>query len=424
MNKLVLISLLITSIFAQKNNWAVLVAGSSGYGNYRHQSDVFHAFHIMKRNGIDPSHIIVMAYDDIANNRRNPLKGRIFNRPNGEDVYGGVQIDYMGDDVTPDTFINVLTGNKDALRGVGNEKVLESDENSNVFIFYSDHGSPGLVAFPAGGHLNREQLKEAFDEMYSKKMYKKLIFYLESCYSGSMFNQYSGLWKGMGIYAVSAANPGESSYACYCGREARVGGVMIGSCLGDLFSVSWMEHTDSVDPKTTTIGQQVDIVKARTLAGSNVCEYGDLSPRNQFIIEYQGDKLNHKSMKFLEYVKAYNKNHKRGLVRNLDAYLFYYRNLALHSNDPLDKFIYEEELKIAIRNQQIFQSFSERLNVPDELQTDTNFKCYESLINAYAKKCGLNYDRDHGNLYVFYNYCAGGREDLGVEAISEICSEF
>ncbi|GMH22761.1 hypothetical protein Nepgr_024604 [Nepenthes gracilis] len=31
--------------------WAVLVAGSSGYGNYRHQADVCHAYQILKRGG-------------------------------------------------------------------------------------------------------------------------------------------------------------------------------------------------------------------------------------------------------------------------------------------------------------------------------------------------------------------------------------
>jgi legumain len=48
----------------------------------------------MKRNGILEDHIITMAYDDIANNRQNPFPGQIFNKPNGEDVYAGCNIDY------------------------------------------------------------------------------------------------------------------------------------------------------------------------------------------------------------------------------------------------------------------------------------------------------------------------------------------
>ena len=51
-------------------NWAVLVAGSSGWYNYRHQADLCHAYQILHRNGIPDSNIIVMMYDDLAQNRQ------------------------------------------------------------------------------------------------------------------------------------------------------------------------------------------------------------------------------------------------------------------------------------------------------------------------------------------------------------------
>ena len=31
-----------------------------------------------------------MMYDDVANNRENPVKGTLINRPGGQDVYTGV----------------------------------------------------------------------------------------------------------------------------------------------------------------------------------------------------------------------------------------------------------------------------------------------------------------------------------------------
>jgi legumain len=53
---------------AKGQNWAVLVAGSNGWYNYRHQSDVCHAYQILHKNGIPDSNIIVMMYDDLAKN--------------------------------------------------------------------------------------------------------------------------------------------------------------------------------------------------------------------------------------------------------------------------------------------------------------------------------------------------------------------
>ena len=78
---------------APEKNWGVLVAGSKNYQNYRHQSDVFHAYHILKDHGIPEENIILFAYDDIANSRSNPIPGKVFNKPNGDDVYAGVKSD-------------------------------------------------------------------------------------------------------------------------------------------------------------------------------------------------------------------------------------------------------------------------------------------------------------------------------------------
>lgn len=70
--------------------WALLIAGSSGYDNYRHQADVCHAYQIMKKGGLKDQNIVVMMYDDIAYNPKNPRKGVIINKPNGGNVYAGV----------------------------------------------------------------------------------------------------------------------------------------------------------------------------------------------------------------------------------------------------------------------------------------------------------------------------------------------
>lgn len=42
------------------------------------------------------------------------------------------------------------------------------------------------------------------------------------------------------IYALSAANPTESSYGTYCSPNDVIENKHIGSCLGDLFSVNFI----------------------------------------------------------------------------------------------------------------------------------------------------------------------------------------
>lgn len=49
--------------------------------------------------------------------------------------------------------------------------------------------------------------------MYEDKKYKEMIIYIEACESGSMF---SGLLaNNINIYTTTAANPCQSSFACY-----------------------------------------------------------------------------------------------------------------------------------------------------------------------------------------------------------------
>lgn len=52
--------------------------------------------------------------------------------------------DYTGDDITVNNFLSVLLGDKSALTG-GSGKVVDSGPDDHIFIFYSDHGGPGVL---------------------------------------------------------------------------------------------------------------------------------------------------------------------------------------------------------------------------------------------------------------------------------------
>jgi len=221
---------------ATTNHWAVIVAGSNGYSNYRHQSDAAHAYQIMKSNGIPDSNIILMMYDDVRNHRNNPFPGKLFNKTDGPNVAKNLVIDYSGRDFTPENFLAVLKGDSRTATG----PVLGSDKNSKVFVYFTDHGAPGLVAFP-NDVLYADELQSAFDTMKSKSMYNEMVVYIEACESGSMFPK---LRTDSKIFGLTASNASQSSWASYCGSEAYKNGVSIGSCLGDLFSTNWMEDSD------------------------------------------------------------------------------------------------------------------------------------------------------------------------------------
>ncbi|KER19284.1 hypothetical protein T265_15595, partial [Opisthorchis viverrini] len=93
-------------------------------------ANVYHAYHILRASKIPAENITTIAYDDIANNLKNPFKGKVFHDYEHKDVYKGVVIDYRGKDVKPYIFTNVLKDDKKL------EKRGESYGNANVYHAY------------------------------------------------------------------------------------------------------------------------------------------------------------------------------------------------------------------------------------------------------------------------------------------------
>jgi len=89
-----------------------------------------------------------------------------------------------------------------------------------------------------------------------------MVLYIEACESGSMFEGI--LASDINVYAITASNAVESSWGTYCYPDDQVNGVHMNSCLGDLFSVNWMEDADKSDPSTETLDQQFEKVKTLT----------------------------------------------------------------------------------------------------------------------------------------------------------------
>ncbi|RWR87505.1 Peptidase C13 [Cinnamomum micranthum f. kanehirae] len=271
--------------------WAVLVAGSSGYENYRHQADVCHAYQILKKGGLKVENIVVFMFDDIAASPFNPRPGVIINNPNGSDVYAGVPKDYTGNDVNAKNLYAVLLGKKEEVEG-GSGKVVASGPNDRIFIYYSDHGGPGVLGMPNLPLLYANNFIDVLKKKHGSGGYKEMVIYVEACESGSLFE---GLMPDdIKTYVTTASNAEESSWGTYCPGMNPAPPSEYTTCLGDLYSVAWMEDSESHDLRKETIKQQYEAVKDRTSnyntynAGSHVMEYGNKSMKSEDLYLYQG----------------------------------------------------------------------------------------------------------------------------------------
>ena len=108
--------------------------------NYRHVANSLAVYRAVKAGGIPDSHIVLMLAEDIACNPRNILKGSVFDDDSQTiDLFDEhVQVDYRGEEVTVENVLRVLSGRH--LKGTPRSKRLDSDENSNVLVYFAGHG--------------------------------------------------------------------------------------------------------------------------------------------------------------------------------------------------------------------------------------------------------------------------------------------
>merc|ERR1719175_250391 len=128
--------------------------------------------------------------------------------------------------------------------------------------------------------LKATDLQKTIKKMYSKKMYSKLVFYVEACESGSMFEGL--LDDSINVFATTASNATTSSYACYYDPARK-------TFLGDVYSIKWLEDSDKEDIEKETLEDQYRIVKRETNT-SMVCQFGDMSISKMTVGSFQGEK--------------------------------------------------------------------------------------------------------------------------------------
>ena len=208
------------------DNYAVLVAGSEGWYNYRHQADVLGFYQYLKGKGYDDDHIILIMADDIAFNELNPLQGVVRREISGENLYENVQIDYKLGDLTLEDLKQILTSGPSEKYPV----TLGSSENDNVLFFWSGHGTKKGWSWKETEDVSPEFARE----MFSAMKFRKQFAIIETCYSGVVGEGCTGI---PGLLMMTAANPYEPSKAYAFDDE-------IGVDLSNTFTASILSHLE------------------------------------------------------------------------------------------------------------------------------------------------------------------------------------
>jgi ABC-type branched-subunit amino acid transport system substrate-binding protein len=200
-------------VASREGLWAVFVAASTGWDNYRHQADVLAQYQLLRTNGVPDSRIILIMADDIANNPANPEPGVVRQEVDGPDLYDNVEVDYLLDDITPSSLLDILLGNETAKTPV----VVNSTPNDNIYVFFAGHGEEEgiylgydrqvLGAVDEEMLLTPQALQTTLASMHADAAYRQMLIAIESCKGGTF---------GVGldipdVLLLSGASPHENS---------------------------------------------------------------------------------------------------------------------------------------------------------------------------------------------------------------------
>jgi legumain len=261
-----------------------------------------------------------------------------------------------------------------------------------------------------------------------------MVIYVEACESGSIFEGL--LPEDLNIYVTTASNAVENSWGTYCpGMEPSPPPEYI-TCLGDLYSVSWMEDSQTHDLKKETIKDQYEVVKARTSntnnrgEGSHVMEYGDKTFKDEKLFLYQGfdpANVNIANTLLLEGPKA--------AVNQRDAdLLFMWKRYEQSNGGPEEKLSALREIKETVEHRKHLDSsidFIGRLifgfeNGPSVLEAVRSsgqplvddWDCLKSMVRIFESQCGSLTQYGMKHMRAFANICNSGVSEYRMLEVS------
>lgn len=229
---------------------------------------------------------------------------------------------------------------------------------------------------------------------------------------------FTKLPNNTGIYGLSAANPTESSWGTYCSPDDVVQGKHVGSCLGDLFSVNFIEDVDNGNV-FESLNEQFKIIKTKTSL-SHVMQWGDLSFQDDKVADYvSGPKLstNLRSIKPIRRVgekitEAAKMNSRTMKLQSLSA-------IYAREKSPIIFKEMMEEMTSMANYDSTFSKFDTTLKLTGNYDAENiNFECLRTSIDTYEAKCGKF--TDYG--LMFAKNFAEACEKFSVEEIAKTIS--
>jgi len=232
------------------------------------------------------------------------------------------------------------------------------------------------------------------------------------------------------VFAVTAANARESSWGFYCAPHDTVHGKSIGSCLGDEFSIRWMEDADVANFTSESVNQQVSKVTSE-VKKSHVSKFGDSRHIGGEVIgDFLGTVVS--GTKNASVVNSLDFSNSAVNSRDVEVHLAYYE---LHHADTIQKRRGAEQklasvlARRAAVDEKFFKIATVAMNgnkakaqaMVDGPVESLNVDCHVQSLEITANRCGSFNDYSMRHSRLFANLCDSVAVAQIETAVRQVC---
>lgn len=201
------------------STWVVIAITSRYWYNYRHESNGYAIYQVVRSLGVEDDHIVFMDAADLVHNPRNRAKGEVhigtsLFSSNAVNLIGeeGVDVDYRGESVTAELLRHVLLAPADA---PSSSPTLQSTAESNVLIYMAGHGGDEFFKFHDTQELDAVALASMLDAMHQQRKYRQLLIVMDTCQAVTM----GSYLQAPNVTLLASSRRGENSYSLHLNRD-------------------------------------------------------------------------------------------------------------------------------------------------------------------------------------------------------------
>ena len=368
-----------------------------------------------------------MAYTTDLHHKKNPYPGMMFTDPadntDGDWVkYGCYEhVDYTNENINEDVFVGILTGDAEkvkAVTGIENPKVLAAGPEDTVFTYFIDHGDDGLIII-GDSYVSAITVMYAIETAHEKQLYGKWLWFMEACYSGSVFKTLPSDWN---IFVMTSADGNHEADMNNCPPDDVIAGVELNTCLSGLWDNTYLDYAEQ--HPDCTIGEIVDAVheEVSKVSQQNVSQWGDMSFRDMKLstfIGFPSHSLHHQHKQSGQVVS----------LSNVPAHIAMWKAIRAEDKKQLDSTLQEYQQIVYENAKKEIEVMRLGRMILNEKATDQAMKtsfssystdCVRDLTLSLIKNCGHTIPFSSSATNLIRGICRPGVSTPNVD-FSSIC---